>query len=146
MPNNKSPWNNGVTKEFYEAFWDDLKIPLLLSVNKAFKVWELSTSQKWAVSKVIEKKEKAKRLTKNWTPILFSTLTQNWFQKFSWASKNCASNLFKSNSTFKKQVYKWRRTSDMWHIWGKRFVISLVKDFYKLILKKFLILQIKIFN
>ena len=64
MPNNKSPWNNGVTKEFYEAFWDDLKIPLLLSVNKAFKVWELSASQKWAVSKVIEKKTKLNDLLK----------------------------------------------------------------------------------
>ena len=30
-PNNKSPGNDGITKEFYEAFWDDLKTPLLLS-------------------------------------------------------------------------------------------------------------------
>ena len=27
-------------------FWDDLKTPLLSSVNKAFEVGELSTSQK----------------------------------------------------------------------------------------------------
>ena len=25
LPNNKSPGNDGITKEFYEAFWDDLK-------------------------------------------------------------------------------------------------------------------------
>ena len=30
-PNNKSPGNDGITKEFYEAFWDDLKTALLLS-------------------------------------------------------------------------------------------------------------------
>ena len=58
LPNNKSPGNDGITKEFYEAFWDDLKTPLLLSVNKAFKVGELSTSPKQAVIKLIEKKDK----------------------------------------------------------------------------------------
>ena len=40
MPNNKSPGNDRIRMEFYEAFCDDLKIPLL-SVNKAFKVGEL---------------------------------------------------------------------------------------------------------
>ena len=57
MPNNKSPGNDGITKEVYEAFWDDLKTPLLLGVNKAFEVGELSTSQKQAVIKLIEKKK-----------------------------------------------------------------------------------------
>ena len=68
MSNNKSPENDGITKVFYEAFWDDLKTPLLLSANKAFKVGELTTSQKQAVIKLIEKKDKDKRLT-NWRPI-----------------------------------------------------------------------------
>ena len=82
MPNNKSPGNDGVTKEFYEAFQDDLKTPLPLSVNKAFKVGELSTSQKQAVIKLIEKKTKISDLLKIGDLFLFSTLTQNWFQKF----------------------------------------------------------------
>ena len=69
MPKNKSPGNHGITKEFYEAFWNDLKTPLLLSVHKAFKVGELSTSQKQAVIELIEKKDKDKRLIKNWGPI-----------------------------------------------------------------------------
>ena len=58
MPTNKSPGNDGITKEFYEAFWDDLNVSLLLSVNKAFEVGELSTPQKQAVilvSKVLAK-------------------------------------------------------------------------------------------
>ena len=69
MPKNKSPGNDGITKEFYEAFWDDLKTPLRLSVNIAFKLGELSTSQKQAVITLIEKKDKDKRLIKNWRPI-----------------------------------------------------------------------------
>ena len=56
MPKYTSPGNDRI-KEFYEAFWDDLKKPHLLSVNKAFKAGELSTSQKQAVIKLIEKKE-----------------------------------------------------------------------------------------
>ena len=34
MPNNKLPENKRITKKFSEAFWDDLKTPVLLSVNK----------------------------------------------------------------------------------------------------------------
>ena len=31
MPNNKTPGNDGLSKEFYEAFWNELKDPLLKS-------------------------------------------------------------------------------------------------------------------
>ena len=37
MPNNKSPGNHRITKDFYETFLDDRKAPLLCSVNKALK-------------------------------------------------------------------------------------------------------------
>ena len=56
MPDNKLPGNNRITKEFYEAVWDDLKALHLLSVNDAFKVGELSTSEKQSVIKLIQKK------------------------------------------------------------------------------------------
>ena len=69
MPNNKSPGNDGLTKEFYEVFWDDLKTPLLSSFKSAFVKGELSISQKQAVIKLIEKKDKDKRLIQNWRPI-----------------------------------------------------------------------------
>ena len=57
MPKNKLP---GITKEFCEGFWDDLKTPLFFSVNKAFKLGELSTFQKQTVIKLTEKKDKNK--------------------------------------------------------------------------------------
>ena len=34
MQNDKSPGNNGLTKEFYESFWDELKNCLLLLQQK----------------------------------------------------------------------------------------------------------------
>ena len=68
MEINKSPGNDGLTKEFYEAFWGHVKVPLLLSFEIAFLKKELSTSQKQAVKKLIEKKDRGKRFIKNWRP------------------------------------------------------------------------------
>ena len=70
MPNNKSPGNDGLTKEFYEVFWEDLKIALISSFESAFDKGELSNSQKHGI-KTNRKKNKAKRLIENWKPISF---------------------------------------------------------------------------
>ena len=43
MPNNKSPGNDGLTKEFYETFWEEIKIPLCNSITKPYQNGELST-------------------------------------------------------------------------------------------------------
>ena len=64
MPNNKSLGNDGLTKEFYEVFLEDLKTPLISSFKSAFDKGELSNSQKQAVIKLIEKKMKIKDLFK----------------------------------------------------------------------------------
>ena len=64
MPNNKSPGNDGLTKEFYEVFWEDLKTPLTSSFKSAFDKGGLSSSQKQAVIKLLEKKIKTKDLFK----------------------------------------------------------------------------------
>ena len=53
-------------KNFTKHFWNELKIPLLPSINKTFKVGELSTSQKQVIIKLIGKKDKDKRFIKNW--------------------------------------------------------------------------------
>ena len=79
MPKNKSPGNDLITKEFYEEFWDDLKTPVLSSVNKAFKVGELSTSQKQEVINLIEKRTKINDVLKIGDLFLFSTFTHNYF-------------------------------------------------------------------
>ena len=69
IKNDKSPGNDAITKEFCEFFWDDIKNVLSDSIKKSFISGELSTSQKQAAIKLIEKKDRDKRLIKNWRPI-----------------------------------------------------------------------------
>ena len=69
MDNDKSPGNDGIKKEFYIKFWDVVKEPLCASIQQSFKEGELSTSQKQAIIKLIEKKDRDKRFIKNWRPI-----------------------------------------------------------------------------
>ena len=69
MENDKSPGNDGLTKEFYETFWQDLKTPLLKSIRHSYLIDKLTVSQNQAVIKLIEKKDRDKRFIKNWHPI-----------------------------------------------------------------------------
>ena len=62
MENNISPGNDGLTKEFYVILWNDVKSPLLLAIEKAYPVKQLSASQKQAVIKLIKKKDTTKGL------------------------------------------------------------------------------------
>ena len=49
-------------------FWDELKIPFIVSLRKSFLKEELSNSQKQAVIRLIEKKDKKKRYIQNCRP------------------------------------------------------------------------------
>ena len=69
MDKDKFPENDGITKEFYIKFWDAVKEPLCASIQQSFIAGELSTSQKQAIIKLIEKKHRDKRFIKNWRPI-----------------------------------------------------------------------------
>ena len=69
MDNDKSPGNDGITKEFYIKFWDVVKKLLCASIQQSFIAGQLSTSQKQAIIKLIEKKNRDKRFVKNWRPI-----------------------------------------------------------------------------
>ena len=60
MPNDKSPGNDGLTKEFFETFWSEVKKPFLLCVLHSFDKEELCTWQRQAIVKLIEKKTKIK--------------------------------------------------------------------------------------
>ena len=67
--NNKTPGNDGLTIEFYKFFWPEIGTLFVDSLNYAYFHGELSNTQKQAVLTFIEKKDKDRRLIKNWRPI-----------------------------------------------------------------------------
>ena len=69
FPKNKTPGNDGLTTEFYLAFWPLFGRLLVDSLNYAFEFGELSNSQKQAIITLVEKKGKERRMIKNWRPI-----------------------------------------------------------------------------
>ena len=69
MHSNKSPGNDGLSKEFYLAFFQTLGSDLMQCLNYSFQEGEKSFSQKQAVMTLIEKKDRDNRYIKNWRPI-----------------------------------------------------------------------------
>ena len=57
MNNNKSPGNDGLSKEFYICFFEKLADPLIRGLNQSFVDGEMSISQRQAVITLIEKKD-----------------------------------------------------------------------------------------
>ena len=67
--NNKSPGKDGLTVEFYKAFWNSIGTLLVDCLNYSYECSELSNTQKQAVITLIEKKGKDRRIIDNWRPI-----------------------------------------------------------------------------
>ena len=67
--NNKSPGNDGLTKEFYQTFWQDVKYIFFNSLQESKRLKYLCTSQRQAFIKLLEKPNKDKRYISNWRPI-----------------------------------------------------------------------------
>ena len=66
---NKAPGNDGLTVEFYLAFWPLLETCLVDSLNFSHEHGQLSNSQKQAMITLLEKKGKDKRYIEKWRPI-----------------------------------------------------------------------------
>ena len=66
MPNGKSPGNDGLTKEYYEHIWDNLKFYFINSLKQSKIDGNLSISQRKEVIKLIQKKDRVKRFVRNW--------------------------------------------------------------------------------
>ena len=70
MGANKSPGNDGLSKEFYICFFKEIHMYLIQALNHFFSNEQLSNSQRQAMITLIEKKGKdKKRYLKNWRPI-----------------------------------------------------------------------------
>ena len=69
MGNNKSPGNDGLSKEFYVCFFREIRSYLLDALHLSFTHGQLLNSQCQAMITLIVKKGKDKRFLKNWRPI-----------------------------------------------------------------------------
>ena len=81
IDNNKSPGNDGLTKEFYYTFWNDIKDVYISSIRESKTKKVLSTSQRQAIIKLIEKPNKDKRFIENWRPISLLNVDQKIISK-----------------------------------------------------------------
>ena len=64
MKNEKSPGNDGLTKEFYVCFFNEI-YPLLIDVlNHSYETGQISTSQRQALITLIEKKKRTKGISR----------------------------------------------------------------------------------
>ena len=61
-----SPGNNGLAKE---TFWSELREIFIDSSSETKEQVHLSTSQRQAIIRLIEKKDKDRRFIQNWRPI-----------------------------------------------------------------------------
>ena len=79
---NKSPGEDGFTKEFYQTFFDLLCKDLLNSYNEAFCKGSLSVSQKRGTITLIPKGDENLTELKNWRPISNSILTTKSYPRY----------------------------------------------------------------
>ena len=56
MKNDKPAENDGLIKEFYVTFWNDIKATFVSSLKQGKERKELSISQRQAIIKLIEKR------------------------------------------------------------------------------------------
>ena len=95
--NNKSPGNDGLTKEFYGTFLGRTETAIHEFVKPSKK---LVTSQRQAVIKLLEKKYKDKRLISIWRPISLLNVDYKIISKmFASRLKKVLPNLISSQQT-----------------------------------------------
>lgn len=68
LNNGKSPGSDGLPAEFYKKFWNDIADDLTEVFQEAFRMGNLTVSQREAVISCLPKKGHLKQLS-NWRPV-----------------------------------------------------------------------------
>ena len=69
MPNDKTPGSDGLSVNFYKAFWHELKDDLCQVFNQCFENGELCPSMRRGIITLLPKQGKDNLYLKNWRPI-----------------------------------------------------------------------------
>ena len=69
MKDQKSPGSDGITTEFYKAFWNDLKEYYIKSINFSFQNGELTELQKQSIITLLPQNGKDNLFLENWRSI-----------------------------------------------------------------------------
>ena len=69
MKPGKTPGTDGLSVEFYQFFWNDIKEIVFDSIKNAYENNKMSEDQRRAVLRLIPKKDKDMTDLKNWRPI-----------------------------------------------------------------------------
>ena len=69
MPNDKTPGSDGLSVNFYQVFWQELKDDLCQVFNKCFENGELCPSMRRGIITLLPKQGKDNLYLKNWRPI-----------------------------------------------------------------------------
>ena len=100
MSNGKSPDSDGLTREFYVCFWEDICSCLVSTLSYSSEYGGLPSSQKQAVITFIEKKGRDKRLVRNWRPIsLINVDTKIASESLAMRAKNVIPHLVNCDQT-----------------------------------------------
>ena len=69
MKNDKSPWPDGYTTEFFKFFWQDIGSFVTRAINYSYEQKMFSEQNKLGIITCIPKAGKPKQFLKNWRPI-----------------------------------------------------------------------------
>ena len=79
MSNKKPPGNDGLSKEFFETFWEDRKYVFINSLKEATIKGSLSISQRQAITKRLRNKDETIELLKTEGLFRWSMSIQNFY-------------------------------------------------------------------
>ena len=81
MKNGKAPGCDGLTVRFYKRYWHILAQPLLNCLNESVELGLLPQSMRQSIIRLIPKKDKDKKVLKNWRPISLINVDCKIFSK-----------------------------------------------------------------